>query len=318
MIKEGEDKKRYKKRETKQKMITCNLAVSLLLLSLSVSGTINGSEMPCIPLVRVARNTVFLAPVTSELKINCSITLHGCHRNPRVSWCKIYGHNCNPLNYSDNIRTEWKNLTEHEGMAFLVFLNISMKDTGLYRCKEGEMSISHAMNVTVTYNKEDMFSHNQGNTSDLSLGSAVDLQWLLPYVYICSGIAGLVVTVITVTLFIVRRQGTKSTRKDMTVKNQYMETQRSELPPLPYPSTRSSSDQLTSASYRGCETLPVRGAPSAQRVSDGRHNTAGAERGEEENALVYASLNHQAMSRGQRRTARHEPEPSEYAAIRFR
>lgn len=97
-----------------------------------------------------------------------------------------------------------------------------------------------------------------------------------------------------------------------------METQRSDLPPLPRHKTRSPSDQLTSASYRSCETPPIRGSSSAGRVSGGSHNTVGTERREEENDLVYASLNHQAMSRGQRRIVQHEPEPSEYAAIRFR
>ncbi|XP_016109303.1 B- and T-lymphocyte attenuator-like [Sinocyclocheilus grahami] len=298
--------------------IICNLAVSLLLLSLSVSGTTNGSEMNCYSLVRVPRNTVFLAPVMSVLKINCTITLYGCHRNPRVSWCKLYGDVCTSLNYSNHLRTEWTNITEHEGMAFLLFLNISMEDTGFYRCKEGDMSIGHSINVTVTDNKEDKVSDNQSNKSDLNSGPTDDLQWLWPYVYICSGIAGLVVIVITVTLFIIRCQGTKSTRKEKTIKNQYMETQRSDLPPLPHHNTNSPSDQLTSALYRGCETPPVRGSSSAGRVSDGRHNTVGTERREEENALVYASLNHQAMPRGQRRTAQHEPEPSAYAAIRFR
>ncbi|KTG32965.1 hypothetical protein cypCar_00034914, partial [Cyprinus carpio] len=262
------------------------------------------SEMNCYSVVRVPRNTVFLAPVRSMLKINCTITLDGCHRNPRVSWCKLYGDDCEPFSYSNHIRTEWKNITENEWMAFLVFLNISMEDAGFYRCKEG-MSIGHTINVTVTV------------LGDLNSGPTDDLQWLWPYVYICSGIAGLVVIVITVTLFIIRCQGTKSTRKDMTVKNKYMETQRSDLPPLPHHNTRSPSDQLISASYRCCETPPIRGSSLAGRVSDGRHNTVGTERGEEENALVYASLNHQTMPRGPRRTARYEPEPSEYAAIRF-
>ncbi|XP_052402174.1 B- and T-lymphocyte attenuator-like isoform X1 [Carassius gibelio] len=299
--------------------IICYLAVSLLLLSLSVSGTKNGSEMNCHPVIRVSRNTVFLAPVMSVLKINCTVTLRGCQRKPRVSWCKLYGDECKPLNYSNYIRTEWKNITEQESMAFLVFLNISMEDAGFYRCKEGDMSIGHAINVTVTGhciiflidNKVNKVSRNQSNTSNL--GPTDDLEWLWSFVYICSGIAGLVVTVITVTLLIIRCQGRKSTR----FKNEYMETHISDLPPLPNPNTRSPSDQLISASYRGCETPTIRGSSSTGRVSDGRHKTVGTERGEEENALVYASLNHQAASRGPRRTAQYEPEPSEYAAIRF-
>ncbi len=106
--------------------------------------------MNCFPVIRVPRNTVFLAPVMSVLKINCTITLKGCHRSPSVSWCKLYGDGCKYLNYSDHIRTEWKNITEHEGMAFLIFLNISMEDTGLYRCREGDTSVGHTINVTVT------------------------------------------------------------------------------------------------------------------------------------------------------------------------
>ncbi|XP_016298086.1 B- and T-lymphocyte attenuator-like [Sinocyclocheilus anshuiensis] len=287
--------------------IICNLAVSLLLLSLGISGTTNGTEMNCISVIRVPRNTVFRAPVMTELKINCTLTLQGCHRNPRVSWCKLNGSDCKALNYSHHIRTEWKSITEHEWVAFLIFLNISMEDTGSYRCKEGDTSVSHTINVTVTDKNENEVSRNQSNTRDRNSGEKDDLKWLWPYVYICSGITGLVVIVITVTLLIIRNQGTKSTRKDMTTKNQSK----------PHHNTHSPSVQLTSALYRGCETPPVRGASSAGRVSDGSHNAVDTER-EEENALVYASLNHQAMSRGPRRTARQEPEPSEYAAIRFR
>ncbi|XP_051751838.1 B- and T-lymphocyte attenuator-like isoform X1 [Ctenopharyngodon idella] len=313
-----------KKKETE--MIICNLTISLLLLSLSVSGTTNGSEQHCNPVIKVPRNTVFKARVMTVLKINCTVNLTGCHRSPRVSWCKIIGNDCKALNHSDYIKTELKKTTEHEWMVFMIFLNISMEDAGLYRCKEGEMSVGHAINVTVTYNKEDQVSHNQSNTilDDQNTVPTDDQQWLWPYVYICTGIAGLVFIVMTVSLLFIRCQGTKSTRKDKANKNQYMETQSSDLPPPPPPppshphhNTRPPSDQPTSALYRVCETPPVRGAPSAGRVSDGRHNTVGTERGEE-NVLVYASLNHQAISRGPRRTARQEPEPSEYAAIRFR
>ncbi|RXN02787.1 B- and T-lymphocyte attenuator-like protein [Labeo rohita] len=307
----------------KTKMIICNLAVSLLLLSLSVSGTANGSEINCISVIKVPRKTVFQAPVMSKLKINCTVILQGCDRNPRISWYKFYGNDFKALNYSNHMRSEWKNITVHEGMAFLIFQNISMEDAGSYRCKGGDTSVSHTINVTVTGNVEDKVSHNQSNSilGDLNTTPTDDVVWFWPYVYICSGIAGLVLIVITVTLLIIRCQGTKSTRKDITVKTQYMETQRGDLPPPPpsHHNTRSPSNQLTSTLYRDCKTPPIRGS-SARRVANGSHNTVGTKRGEEENALVYASLNHQAQPRVPRRTARQEPEPepSEYAAIRVR
>ncbi|KAL0203549.1 hypothetical protein M9458_001567, partial [Cirrhinus mrigala] len=68
----------------------------------------------------------------------------------------------------------------------------------------------------------------------------------------------------------------------------YMETQRSDLPPPPprsHHNTRSPSNHLTSTLYRECKTPPIKGS-SAGRVSNGRHNTVGTERGQEENALV--------------------------------
>ncbi|XP_018944098.2 B- and T-lymphocyte attenuator-like isoform X1 [Cyprinus carpio] len=230
-------------------------ATILILICVNVIGTTNGTEMNCVPLIRVPRNSVFRAPVMTKLKINCTITLDGCHRNPRVSWCKLNGSDCKALNYSHHIRTEWKDIKKHEWMAFLIFLNISMEDTGLYRCKEGDTSVSHAINVTVTDKYKDEVSRNQSNTHqgmnitihDIT-GADDDLKWLGPYVYICSGV-GLVFIVMTVSfLYVIRHQGTKSTRKDKANKNQYMDTHKKDL--LLPPHLYLNSDLLTSVVYR--------------------------------------------------------------------
>ncbi|XP_056329556.1 B- and T-lymphocyte attenuator-like isoform X2 [Danio aesculapii] len=317
MIQQGEDKKTIKEMEETE-MIFCNFAVSLLLLSLSVSGTTNGTEPQCVVKLKVPRHTVFKARIMTELKINCSVTHLGCQRNLKISWCKIYGDDCKALNHSDDIKYELKNTAEHERMAFLIFQNISIEDIGSYRCKEGDMSVSHTINVTVTKdNGEDEVINNPSNKIPED-----GLQWLWPYVYICSGIAALVIIIITITLFVFGYQDTKSKTEEMTNKNQYMETQSSDLlpPPLPHPrhDTRSPSHQRGCASDRGSEIPAVRGTSSAGKVKERSHHTVSAERGEDDNALVYASLNHQAVSKVPRKTARQEPEPSEYAAIRFR
>ncbi|XP_026060748.1 uncharacterized protein LOC113044792 [Carassius auratus] len=207
--------------------------------------------MNCSSVVRVPRKTVFLAPVMSVLKINCSVTLRGCQRKPRVSWCKLYGDDCIVVNYSNSIRTEWKNITEQEGIAFLVFLNISIEDTGFYRCKVGDVSIGHAINVTVTAdNMNEEFSITPNNTipttvHDLNTPPNDGLQWFWYFVSICSGIVGLVFMIISF-LYIFRRRGRKSTRKYMANKNQYMETQKTDLLP---PHLYLNSDVLTSVVY---------------------------------------------------------------------
>ncbi|XP_051558962.1 B- and T-lymphocyte attenuator-like isoform X5 [Myxocyprinus asiaticus] len=300
--------------------IICYLVAYLTLLLLSVSGNTNGSEINCIATIKVPRNTQFRAHVMTLLIINCTVIVHEC-QNSSIYWCKIYGNDCKALNHSNNIKAEWKSITEHDGIAFLTFLNISTEDEGLYRCRLGETTVSHSINVTVTVGNEEVFL-NQSKTGDLNTFPKDGLQWLWPYVYICSGIVGLVVIVMTLSLFIIRRQGTKSTRKNKTTKNQNIGTQRSDQSP-PHHNTHSTSAHLSSALSCVYETPPVRTGSSSGRFSanmaesKGSHNNISTGGGEE-NALVYASLNHQAISRGPKRTARQEPEPSEYAAIRFR
>lgn len=108
--------------------------------------------------------------------------------------------------------------------------------------------------------------------------------------------------------------------------SQYMKTQRSDptTPSRPHHNSHPPSARLTSA----YDTPPVRVGSHRDRPSDERlavnmteskacrNDVRSTE--EEENPLVYASLNHQAISRGPRRTVEQETGPSEYAAIRFR
>ncbi|XP_051560384.1 uncharacterized protein LOC127444846 isoform X3 [Myxocyprinus asiaticus] len=255
----------------------CYLFASLTLLLLSVSRNTNGSEINCNASIKVPRHTLFRTPVMTVLKINCSVTIYEC-KNPRILWCKIYGNDCKALNDSVYIKSEWRNTAVHGGVAFLTFMNISMEDEGLYRCRVGETSVSHNINVTVTVGNE--VSHNQSKTE------------------------------------------TKSARNNKTTKNQYIGTQRTgQAPPShPHHNTHSPSAQLNSACVY--ETPPIKTGSSSGRfsankvASKGSHNNVSIEG--EENVLVYASLNHQAMPREPKRTTRQEPEPSEYAAIRFR
>ncbi|KAI7811495.1 putative B- and T-lymphocyte attenuator-like [Triplophysa rosa] len=283
------------------------------------------SEPLCIIAIKVPRNTQFRAPVMTVLKINCTVIIENCKGNPTVSWCKIYGNDCKALNHSNDIKPMWKNTTQRDGIAVLTFLNISMDDAGSYRCKS-QHSVSHGMKVTVTAHKENSGSGNQSNTS-YEINQKEGLQWFWPYVSICGGLVGLVVIVITVSLFIIRCQGRKSARKETTTTIQYMKTQRSDptTPSRPHHNSHPPSARFTSA----YDTPPVRAGLHRDRPSDERlsanmmeskvcQNNVRSTEEEEENPLVYASLNHQAISRGPRKTVQQETEPSEYAAIRFR
>ncbi|XP_065151959.1 B- and T-lymphocyte attenuator-like isoform X2 [Paramisgurnus dabryanus] len=305
----------------------CNLVACLVLLSLLVSGNTNESELGCITSIKVPRNKLVKALVMTVFKINCSVNILKCQGIPKMSWCKLYGEDCKALNQSNYTETvEWKNITY--GIAFLTFLNISMEDAGLYRCKN-QNSVSHSINVTVS-DRVDSDSCNESNTI-LGNTNVESLQWLLPYLYICGGVMGLVVIVIAVSLFIIRCKGKGSTRNVMTVKNQCIETQRRDLTTTSHPhhNTPPPSAQLTTAVSCANDTLPVRAGSHRDRTSAGRvsantivskgcRNNVRTQEEEEDNPLVYASLNHQAMSRGPKPTVQQETEPSEYAAIRFR
>lgn len=219
----------------------CKFVTFLLLLSQRVSSNTDWSKPQCVTKLKVPRHTVFKSHVMTELKINCPVTHHGCQRIPIISWCKIYGDTCTALNHSDVIKTEWKNTAEHEGMAFLVFQNISMEDAGLYRCKEGKMSLSHAINVTVT-----VLSVLNPVPTEINPVQDDDLQWLWPYLYICSGVLGLVIILTLILVYIVRHKGRKSTNKCGKI-NQYLVKQKTDL--LLPPHLCLDSDLLTTLKY---------------------------------------------------------------------
>lgn len=87
-----------------------------------------------------------------SLKINCTVESH-CWKIIDVSWCRIDDKNeCGPLINWNHLTTEWKNINENKQMFFLVFHNVSMQDSGLYRCKikSPTPTVSHTINVTVT------------------------------------------------------------------------------------------------------------------------------------------------------------------------
>ncbi|TRZ01528.1 hypothetical protein DNTS_005211 [Danionella cerebrum] len=160
------------------------------------------------------------------------------------------------------------------------------------------------INCTVLMD-EDGYDHNEHEHID----------GILPLVYIGSGTVGVMVIVIIVTIFAIRRQGAKSTRKEKTNKPQYMELQTSNVLLQSHHTSSSPSKQQSSASSRYSDSPPAQNPAPDGRLSDLCHSTESGE--EQDSGLVYAALNHQ--RRVPRRITRQEieSEPSEYAAIRF-
>ncbi|XP_041115962.1 B- and T-lymphocyte attenuator-like isoform X2 [Polyodon spathula] len=84
------------------------------------------------------------------LTINC--TVNYCEEEPEVTWCKILGSDCKPLNA--RVETSWNQPSIHSAVSSLTFFNISLNDSGQYRCKavdvRGISSVGHSITVNVS------------------------------------------------------------------------------------------------------------------------------------------------------------------------
>ncbi|KAL6481695.1 hypothetical protein MHYP_G00097750 [Metynnis hypsauchen] len=149
----------------------------LILLLFSCCGHSQEPVLDCIPSLRVPRNTVWKSPEKETLKINCTvITESHCWKILSVSWCKFEDNNdCRPLSHSTHTGTGWRNITEDERMFFLIFWNLSLQDTGPYRCKsDGPVfTASHTINVTVTASDTDVEVVSNEKKTTVNLDSEV-------------------------------------------------------------------------------------------------------------------------------------------------
>ncbi|XP_060745179.1 uncharacterized protein LOC132858721 isoform X3 [Tachysurus vachellii] len=122
----------------------------------------------------VLRNTARSARVTDLLMIYCTVVSEpNCWNNIAVLWCRIDINNkCRSLTHSTHTSTEWRNITKSKRVLFLIFWEISLQDSGLYRCeiRSPAPSVSHAINVTVT---DIHIDYNAVSTETITKGSPV-------------------------------------------------------------------------------------------------------------------------------------------------
>ncbi|XP_047673664.1 uncharacterized protein LOC125138368 isoform X2 [Tachysurus fulvidraco] len=145
------------------------LIISSLLILVLLGVRTDESNQDCLPYAMVPRNTVWSARVTERLMINCTVVSKPNCWNIAVSWCKLEMNNeCIYLTHSTHTSTVWGNITGSKRLFFLIFWEISLQDSGLYRCEiqSPAPSMSHAINVTVT-------DYNAVSTETITEGSSV-------------------------------------------------------------------------------------------------------------------------------------------------
>ncbi|KAG9335021.1 hypothetical protein JZ751_006162 [Albula glossodonta] len=267
------------------------LVLSLFLL-ISVRGHAQGQGTECSVDIRVRRNTNFEQVATKSLKITCPV--QNCGQTIDVTWCKVQGNNCNPLNITNGITVGWEKLEQEMPEWFLAFASIKVEDSGKYRCRLSgdKMAVGHNIGITVTAaNASDSLENAVANSSSSSTagneGTTQDLSWL-PYIYICTGM------VVVVTMY-----------KDPKICNGF-----------PHPDLTA-----TRSPYNGHATPggapPIRtniaNQTAVEMDSSSIHDDDSYR---SDRTIIYAALNHRAPQQGPVRTSVAMEEFSEYAAIR--
>ncbi|KAK3530089.1 hypothetical protein QTP86_012817 [Hemibagrus guttatus] len=281
----------------------------------------------CMASIMVPRNTVWKARAMDSLKINCTIDSDPhCWNKINITWCRIeYTKHCKHLNHPYHKLVEWTSINESKRLLFLIFRNISMQDAGLYRyyvpdCSTASNNVESQANITT----------NTWNTAANNPGQPPS------YVYICGGIGGLIFIVV-VSVIVVQCRGKKKSIKKTIHENQSTATPVADIAPPIYPREFPHKSQTLPAQVsppQSCtyDTPPVRVRVTSlrDRSSAGRHPVSrgpprrchdrqeveDVEEVEEENPLIYATLNHEAAPQRPVRVTHVQIEESEYAAIK--
>ncbi|KAL2087548.1 hypothetical protein ACEWY4_016376 [Coilia grayii] len=323
----------------------CSCFVVSVLLFMPLEFTVTES---CTTNVLLKRNSVAEAVSSHSLKINCTVKY--CHTKPLIKWCKVADSNvCQPVNETDQTEIMWGNMEGTSDMLFLHFKYITVNDSGLYRCmceNTSEGCMSHTVHVTV---REQIVDNNQtvrsvNQTTNASVPETPDTPgWYWPAIYISSGITFVVIVTVLSCLGLRCCQGSRQAETKKAAENQYASVQMSDVsPPFPglrhplpnkprprsnptpagtpgecvYENGNDPRSRATSNASSLRDTVPPRDAVPSQLHSTNRVATPNRTADEEASPLVYASLNHQAVSRPHARPIK-VTESTEYAAIRL-
>uniref|UniRef100_A0AAY4B6D7 Ig-like domain-containing protein n=1 Tax=Denticeps clupeoides TaxID=299321 RepID=A0AAY4B6D7_9TELE len=259
----------------------------------------------------VRRNSRSEASLMDNVIIKCPITY--CDAEPIILWCKVTaGNDCNRFNSTSPSDIRWENTGEKTGTSVLQITNVTMKDSGLYRCKimsGGIHLTSHSITVTVA-GKDGFLSHVLFRHKPDSP---------LPYIYVCCIVAGAVILVI-----IARLQMSNLVSATPDLHGHHTSRQNSELskssvpPPSIYENAPQRRTSQTNRVSGGGGLPPNRhsGKRVAAPSGETEHYDNKCNLEEDSSPLVYASLNHQATPRGHAQPAQASEDFSEYAAIR--
>ncbi|MCJ8732857.1 hypothetical protein PDJAM_G00215970 [Pangasius djambal] len=281
----------------------------LVVFILLVPVATQGPGAPCVPEIKVRKNTVYTPSSESRLNISCPVTY--CEEIPAFGWIKIDNtNNFIRISETNQVTITQEQTGSKDIISYMIFRNISTDDNGIYRCMistSNFSSESHNINVNVSVSSYTTNTNNTTNNNTEKLAS-----WHL-YVFICSGILGLVMTVMMISFLCINRCSRKA--------NSHRH-KKATFCPKPLSATTSGKSQEIPE-----EQSNIYDAPTDDLYSDALYTGDSQEcravtrnrkgSGDGSQQIVYASLQHPTAREPSAVRQQSREQLSEYASIRI-
>ncbi|XP_029795178.1 B- and T-lymphocyte attenuator isoform X2 [Suricata suricatta] len=273
--------------------------------------SING-ERSCTEQLYVKRYSVYNVSAGSSFKLECPVKY--CTKKPFVTWCKLEGKNCLPLEYKLLGYTRWKD--SENGSVFILHFNLMLaNDTGSYRCSANftfGVVESHSVTIYVTErtenNSEYPLLNATGASGPPSQEGMEDKRWML-YSLLPLGALSLLMTCLYL-LFSLRRHRAEKKEPSDTGGREV------NLVDIPQPFR---SEETDGGISQNPETLLSETGPYDNdrwfRVQEESEAYSNPCLEENKQGIVYASLNHSVIGINPRQARNVKEAPTEYAAI---
>ncbi|XP_059576498.1 B- and T-lymphocyte attenuator [Alligator mississippiensis] len=143
-------------------MQTSRILLHIFLMVLLLSNhQVHG--VTCSVEVMIKRQSRYTGKSGQVATIECPVKY--CHEKPSMSWCKVEGNDCLPLQTRETY-TKWTEDT----IFVLTFSSVHRNDSGLYRCQaiSGNISsVSHSVNVTILEGDTSTSANPSTNTTSI-------------------------------------------------------------------------------------------------------------------------------------------------------
>ncbi|XP_060091137.1 B- and T-lymphocyte attenuator [Heteronotia binoei] len=299
----------------------CSRSLELLflfvILMLGKPGAYGKNAENCTAVVNVIRHTAHCIKSGNSFSIECPVTY--CQKKPEMKWYKQNNHRELPLNDGQRYTFTWIN----DNVFALNFSSVNKNDSGLYYCESisgNQKDKGHFINITV--------QEYDANTTDDHGASKKDKAWII---YLLSSLGALCLIAVSCLgpLYFIWRHPVKNKKIssalqiEMNVFNRYSDVKYYNDNSIVVPDERSvlhHGAATPGLKYKHGSTVcddQVSFWKAFRTTSNLEHHLSVTSihhfPGEDQNMIVYASLNHE--ERSQRSEPSVEIELTEYATI---